>query len=77
MKTAKYTNLDGEDVEVSYDENAPCIVCGLPVTEASMSGTVICPWCDCGKNRDGTPWTYKDAIRAGNRIMAVKLCESP
>lgn len=57
MKTATYTGIDGEKIEVSYDETFPCILCKQPVTEASMAGTLICPWCDCGKNRDGTPWT--------------------
>ncbi len=37
--------------EVEYDENAPCIICGEPVINASMGGTVICPSCDLGKCR--------------------------
>ena len=48
---------DGEIVEIEYDDEAPCRICGKPVFEASMGGTDICPWCDCGRNRDGTPWT--------------------
>jgi hypothetical protein len=55
MKTATYHGLDGKDFTVEYDENAPCIMCGLPVVEASMGGTVVCPWCDCDLYRDGTP----------------------
>lgn len=51
MKTATYKKLDGEEFKVEYDENAPCIICGEPVVEASMGGTVICPWCDCGHCR--------------------------
>jgi len=51
MKTATYKGLDGKDFAVEYDENTPCIICGEPVREASMGGTVICPWCDCGKCR--------------------------
>lgn len=51
MKTAKYPLRDGTTLEVEYDENAPCIVCGEPVIAASMGGTVICPWCDCGNCR--------------------------
>ena len=27
--------------------------CGKPVVEASMGGTVVCPWCDCGIDRLG------------------------
>lgn len=62
MKTAIYTVGDKE-VEIEYDETAPCQICGLPVTEASMGGTDICPWCDCGHHRDGRPWTYKEAVQ--------------
>lgn len=51
MKTATYNKTGGGTFEVEYDENAPCIVCGEPVVEASMGGTVICPWCDCGNCR--------------------------
>lgn len=54
MKIAIYKRLDGKDLKIKYDENAPCIICGLPVVSASMGGTVICPWCDCGVYRDGT-----------------------
>lgn len=43
MKIAKYPLTDGTVKEVEYDENAPCIICGEPVVEASMGGTVICP----------------------------------
>jgi hypothetical protein len=45
------------EVVFEYDENAPCQLCQLPVREASMSGTAICPWCDCGYFRDGERWT--------------------
>ncbi len=51
MKIAKYPLLGGGVKEVEYDENALCIFCGEPVVEASMGGTVICPWCDCGNCR--------------------------
>lgn len=44
-------------IEVTYDENAACDICGLPVVDASMSGLTVCPWCDCGRFRDGTAWT--------------------
>ena len=50
MKVAHYT-VQGEDVAVEYDEMAPCRVCGLSVTEASMGGTDVCPWCDSGERR--------------------------
>ena len=51
MRTITYRQRDGTELIVNYDENAPCIVCGEPVFEASMGGTVICPWCDMGKCR--------------------------
>lgn len=53
MKTATYRLADGTDTEIEYDETAPCWMCGLPVGSASMGGTVVCPACDCGKERPG------------------------
>jgi len=51
MKTIEYNLLDGSKKKVEYDETAPCVICGEPVTGASMGGTSICPWCDMGKCR--------------------------
>ena len=51
MKTATYNLVGGGKKTVEYDENAPCAICGEPVMEASMSGTSVCPWCDCGHCR--------------------------
>lgn len=51
MKTATYRRMDGSALKVEYDEHAPCEICGESVTEASMGGTTICPWCDCGHCR--------------------------
>ena len=62
MKIATYKTLDGKDLKIEYDENAPCIWCGLPVESASMGGTNLCPACDCGVYRDGTRWTYKESM---------------
>ena len=64
MKTAVYNTLSSEKLVVEYDEEAPCRICGKPVVEASMGGTDVCPWCDCG--RHSTPWTYRDAIQNRN-----------
>lgn len=66
IKTAIYNTLSSEKLVVEYDEEAPCRICGKPVVEASMGGTDVCPWCDCGKHRDGTPWTYSDVIQNRN-----------
>ena len=51
MKTAIYHTIDNKELKIEYDENAPCIICGEPVIEASMGGTAICPWCDTGRCR--------------------------
>ena len=61
-KTAEYTNLDDTKRVVEYDSNTPCLMCGLPVEEASVGGTAICPWCDMGKHRDGKDWTLKETL---------------
>jgi len=62
MKTAIYKTLDGKDLKVEYDENAPCIWCGLPVESASVGGTVVCPACDCGVYRDNTKITMREML---------------
>lgn len=58
MKKVIYDTLQHGRVEVEYDEEAPCRVCGFSVMEASVmeasvGGTDVCPWCDCGFARDG------------------------
>lgn len=62
IKTATYIGLDGKPFKVEYDEQAPCLSCGLPVVSASMGGTAICSWCDCGKHRDGREWTMEEML---------------
>lgn len=51
MRTAIYQGVNGKEIKIPYDENAPCIICGEPVIGASMGGTAICGHCDCGKCR--------------------------
>lgn len=68
MKTVTYKLLDGSDYTVEYDENEPCWMCGEPVGEASMGGTVICPDCDCGYTHDGRKWTIGEAMEAARRF---------
>ena len=70
MKTATYRLLDGTDKVVEYDETAPCWMCGEPVGEASMGGTVVCPSCDCGVTRDGRKWTFAECFAAHERFAA-------
>ena len=57
-----------EKVEVEYDENAPCLICGEPVISASMGGTSICPSCDLGKCRycKMTVFILKESIDNGH-----------
>jgi len=74
MKTATYRLLNGESLTVEYDPMGPCIGCGLPVVEASVGGTALCPWCDTGYSRHGeriawpprkaTPEEYAAAVAA-------------
>ena len=47
-------------------------MCGLPVMAASMGGTAVCPWCDCGWNRDGTQWTWDQFAAIQRRMEARK-----
>lgn len=75
MKTATYTGTDGKKFTVEYDEKAPCIICEEPVGEASMGGTVVCPACDCGRNRDGTKWTNQQYERY-NKAAAKRTAEA-
>ena len=67
MKKVTYTLLDGSKKEMDYDADAPCLSCGLPVEEASMGGTRICPACDCGQHRNGRKWTLKEAEIFGKK----------
>lgn len=56
-----YKDPEYKLVEIEYDETAPCNICGLPVGDASTSGTDVCPSCDCGVFRNGEKWTvYPD-----------------
>jgi len=73
MAIARYKKPDGTDLEIEYDENAPCIICGEPVIAASMGGTVICPGCDCGKCRycGMTIMVFKPEIDDGRSKEAV------
>ena len=59
-KTATYQTLDGKDLVVEYDPEAPCVICGQPVIEASVGGTAVCSWCDCGEPR---PKPWHDGLR--------------
>ena len=66
MKIAKYHTIDGKEVEIEYDEKAPCIVCGFPVVAASMGGTKLCPWCDCGNERPEVEEARRKALKENN-----------
>lgn len=49
--------------ELPFDPDFPCAYCEQPVVELSIGGSAVCPWCDTGSNRDGTPWDY-DTMKA-------------
>jgi len=63
LKKATFRTLQDEEIVVEYDSNAPCRICGLPVIEASMGGTDVCPWCDIGCDRDGKKWTWRELMK--------------
>jgi hypothetical protein len=67
-----------ELIEIEYDETAPCKICGLPVDNASMSGTDICPSCDCGCFRNGEKWTvYPDKYHLTRFRIIAKEKSNP
>ena len=59
-KIATYTGSDGKKFIIEYDSEDPCRICQLPIGEASVGGTNICPYCDMGMHRDGRKWTYQE-----------------
>lgn len=74
MKTARYTQRDGTKIEVEYDETAPCVGCGEPVASASMGGTALCPWCDCGNCRYcGFPFGFQNPKEHVERCKADRI----
>ena len=76
MKTVEYTTFDNKRVVVEYDETAPCRICNLPVTEASMGGTDMCPWCDMGVYRNGEQWAARDIFEFERiRKRALEILE--
>lgn len=75
LKTAKYTGVDGKEFSVTYDPQASCLSCGQPVISASMGGTAICSWCDCGKYRDGSEWSVGDALDPEQRRAKARAIQ--
>lgn len=70
IKTSIYRLTDGTSKEFTYEDQDPCMICGLPVIHASMSGTNICAWCDCGNNRDGTKVSMDEWNQRNKRVKA-------
>lgn len=71
-KTATYISaIDHKPFDVEYDDDDPCIICKLPVIEASVGGTAVCPWCDCGYDRDGTKWDYAKMMKMIGKTPVV------
>ncbi len=75
MRTATYKGRDGKEFTVEYDPAALCISCGQPVISASMAGTAICSWCDCGQYRDGSAWAIEDALSTERRKAKARAIE--
>jgi len=74
MKKVTYTLIDGSKKVIEYDENAPCLICGEPVMEASMGGTAICPWCDMGKCRycGVSIMVFREEIDGGRSLRELR-----
>jgi hypothetical protein len=61
--TTKRPTLAEIEKAVGFDPAALCVFCEQPVGALSMGGPRVCPTCDCGCNRDGTPWSLEDFDR--------------
>lgn len=59
MKYLINQGLFDPPIEIDLDSPPPCLFCNEPVHSPSMDGPLVCAWCDCGNNRDGTPWTLQ------------------
>lgn len=60
MTTKRYRIDQGlllPPILVDLESPPPCLFCGEPVMRPSSDGPLVCGWCDCGVNRDGTHWT--------------------
>jgi len=68
FKSITYTTKEGIKTYM-YDPNYPCIMCELPVVEASIGGTAVCQFCDIGVHRSSTPWTYKETIEFARKAF--------
>lgn len=71
IQTVTYHLLSGKWVRVTYDADAPCWLCGLPVGAASTSGTVVCSWCDAGEPRNNEPPGTIEKRWALNNLCAL------
>lgn len=65
-QTIAYKTTKGK-FDIDYDDEQSCEICGEPVVGASMGGTAICPWCDCGKCRycDKPIFVIRESIDGG------------
>lgn len=70
-KSATYRLQDGGTLIISYDPEEPCVVCDLPVLEASVGGTNICPSCDMGRFRDGTKMGVLSPLQIKERAAQI------
>jgi hypothetical protein len=48
-------------LEIEIEGAPPCLFCGETVDRPSTDGPLVCAWCDCGRNRDGSKWSLDQA----------------
>lgn len=73
MLEARYRLVDGRTLVVEYSSEGPCRMCGEPVKAASVGGTDVCPWCDMGRYRDGSPRSsYPEAKPAPTQTLDLE-----
>ena len=61
-------------LKIELDPPPPCLFCEEPVHRPSMDGPLVCAWCDCGSNRDGTRWTAEQS-RDRHAHASAKIAE--
>lgn len=70
MALFTYKRSDGSTINIEYDPDAPCNICGEPIRRLSTAGPNICPWCDIGQCRYcGVNMTMISSTRGGGRSL--------
>lgn len=50
-----------------------CKGCGLPFSNSSFGGYYLCSYCDRGVFRNGSRWSYEEAVNEKMRKEKAKL----